>query len=132
VYSYGEGWSRFHIVVNLARGICTLHRSLDADYSAMLAQLAGRPAGSHTPLPLAVQKVESLTFEVDILGYKMSRVGTGTFQPGGDWLVIKAFVPGSAQAFLVALSERLNAGELVIDRPESTPAVLHALTRVFG
>ncbi len=133
VYSYGEGWSRFGIVVNLERGKLTLHRSLEADYTPMLRQLVGRP-GSLTPLPLPKPKLESMTFDVEILGYKLARVSAGEFQPGrsGDWLVLQAFVPQSAESFLVGINDRLNAGEVVVPRVESEQPVFHALFQVFG
>ena len=133
VYSYGEGWARFHMVVNLTRGTLTLHRSLEANYSPMLRQLMGR-ANSLTPLPLPTPKIESMTFDVEILGYKMTRVNAGDFQlgPSGDWLVVQAFVPGSAESFLVGVNDRLNTGEIVIRKEESAPAVLHVLSQVFG
>lgn len=133
VFSYGEGWSRFSIVVNLERGTLTLHRSLEADYSPMLRQLVGRPSAL-TPLPLPKRKLESMTFDVEILGYKLARISAGEFQAGrsGDWLVVQAFVPNSAQSFLVGVNDRLNAGEVVIPRAESEPAVFHVLSQVFG
>lgn len=131
IYSYGEGWARFDVVVNLTRSTLTLHRSLDADYSPMLRQLAG-PAGSSTPLP--GRKVESMTFDVEILGYKMSRMSAGEFQVGrsGEWLVVQAFVPGSADSFLFGVNDRLNAGEIAVQSPRSMPAVLSTLSSVFG
>ncbi len=133
VYSYGEGWARFHIVVNLSRGTLTLHRSLEADYMPMLRQLIGKH-NSMTLLRLPKQKVESMTFDIEILGYKMSRMNTGEFQsgPSGDWLVVQAFVPGSAESFLIGVNDRLNAGEIVIRREESTPVVFRVLSQVFG
>ncbi len=134
VFSYGEGWSRFQFVVNLSRSTVTFHRSLDADYTAMLRALAGKPSGSLTPLPPPTAKVESLTFETEIVGLKMSRVDAGAFQagPAGDWLVVQAFVPRGAESFLLGVNDRLNAGEIVITRSEAVPAVLQALSQVFG
>jgi hypothetical protein len=133
IYSYGEGWSRFDVVVNLNRATLTLHRSLDAEYSAMLRQLAGN-ANSYTPLPVPARKVESMTFDVEILGYKMSRLNAGEFRPGrsGEWLVVQAFVPGSADSFLFSVNDRLNAGEIALQNPRSMPAVMNALVSVFG
>ncbi|UCC74717.1 MAG: hypothetical protein JSV86_09255 [Gemmatimonadota bacterium] len=134
IYSYGEGWSRFQFVVNLSRNTLTFHRSLDADYTAMIRALAGRPPGSLTPLPVPTGKVESITLETEIVGLKMSRVDAGAFQagPSGDWLVVQAFVPRSSESFLLGVNDRLNAGEIVIARPEAVPAVIHALSQVFG
>lgn len=134
VFSYGEGWARFKIVVNLSRNSLTFHRSLDADYTAMLRALAGKPSGSVTPLPPPASRVESLTFETEIVGLKMSRVDAGAFQagPAGDWLVVQAFVPRGAESFLVGVNDRLNAGEIVITRAEAVPVVVHALSQVFG
>lgn len=133
VFSYGEGWSRFGIVVNLERGTLTLHRSLDADYSAMLRQLLGKPV-TQTPLPLPKSKLESLTFDMEIVGYKLARINAGDFRPGrsGDWLVVQAFVPKSAESFLCGVNDRLNAGEIVIPRAESEPVVFRTLSQVFG
>ncbi len=133
VYSYGEGWARFQVVANLNRGTLTLHRSPDADYSPMLRQLMGKP-NSVTPLPPATPKVESMAFDIEIFGYKMTRINAGDFQAGGlgDWLVVQAYVPRSAESFLIGVNDRLNTGEIVIQRAQSVPAVLHALSQVFG
>ena len=134
IYSYGEGWSRFQIVANLSRSTVTLHRSLDADYTAMLRALAGKANGSMTPLPPPTAKLESQTFETEIVGLKMTRVDAGAFQagPAGDWLVMQAFVPRGAESFLLGVNDRLNAGEIIVARPESVPAVVQALLQVFG
>jgi hypothetical protein len=134
VFSYGEGWSRFHFVVNLNRNTLTFHRSLDVDYSAMLRVLAGQPQGSLTPLPPPTTKLESFTFDTEIVGLKMSRVNAGAFKAGpeGDWLVLQAFVPRGSESFLVGVNDRLNAAEIVISRPEAVTTVVHALTQVFG
>jgi hypothetical protein len=134
IFSYGEGWSRFHFVINLNRNTLTFHRSLDVDYSAMLRVLAGKPQVSLTPLPPATTKLESLTFDTEIVGLKMSRVNAGAFKAGpeGDWLVVQAFVPRGSESFLVGVNDRLNAAEIVITRPEAVTSVVHALTQVFG
>ena len=134
IFSYGEGWSRFHFVINLNRNTLTFHRSLDVDYTAMLRALAGKPQGSLTPLPPSTTKVESLTFDTEIVGLKMSRVDAGAFKAGpeGDWLVVQAFVPRGSESFLVGVNDRLNAAEIVITRPEAITSVVHALTQVFG
>lgn len=134
VYSYGEGWSRFHIVINLNRHVLTLHRLSDADYSAMLRALAGRPEGSLTPLPPPSTRVESLSFDIEIVGLKMTRRNAGAFQadPSGEWLVVQAFVPCSVESFLLGVNDRLHAGELIMAKPESAPAVVRALSQVFG
>ncbi len=133
IFSYGEGWARFDVVVNLSRATLTLHRSLDADYSAMLRQLLGK-TNSLTPIPRSPRKVESMTFDIEILGYKMSRQGAGEFQPGrsGDWLVVQAFLPGSADSFLFSVNDRLNAGEIAIQNARSMPTVANTLMMVFG
>ncbi|NIR44296.1 MAG: hypothetical protein GWN99_00035 [Gemmatimonadetes bacterium] len=133
IFSYGEGWARFDVVVNLNRGTLTLHRSLDADYSPMLRQLLGK-SNSLTPIPQSSRKVESMTFDVEILGYKMSRQGAGEFRPGrsGDWLVVQSFLPGSADSFLFSVNDRLNAGELTIQNERSLPTVISTLMLVFG
>jgi hypothetical protein len=134
IYSYGEGWARFQIVANLSRNTLTLHRAVDADYSAMLEALAGGPQGSLTPLPPPTTKLESLTFDTEIIGLKMSRVDAGVFQagPAGDWLVLQAFVPRGSESFLLGVNDRLNAAEIVIMRPEAMTAIVHALSQVFG
>ncbi len=134
IFSYGEGWSRFHFVVNLNRNTLTFHRSLDVDYTAMLRVLAGKTGVSLTPLPPPTTRVESLTFDTEIVGLKMSRVNAGAFKAGpeGDWLVVQAFVPRGSESFLVGVNDRLNAAEIVITRPETVTSVVHALTQVFG
>lgn len=134
IFSYGEGWSRFHFVINLNRNTLTIHRSLDVDYTAMLRALAGKPHGSLTPLPPPTTRVESLTFDTEIIGLKMSRVNAGAFRAGpeGDWLVVQAFVPRGSESFLLGVNDRLNAGEIVIPRPEAATSVVHAFLQVFG
>jgi hypothetical protein len=134
IFSYGEGWARFHFVINLNRNTVTFHRSLDVDYTAMLRVLSGKSQGSLTPLPPPTSKVESLTFDTEIVGLKMSRVDAGAFRagPAGDWLVVQAFVPRGSESFLLGVNDRLNAAEIVITRPEAVTPVVHALTQVFG
>lgn len=134
VFSYGEGWARFHFVINLNRNTVTFHRALDVDYTAMLRMLAGRSQNSLTPLPPPTAKLESLTFDTEIVGLKMSRVDAGAFKAGpeGDWLVVQAFVPRGSESFLVGVNDRLNAAEIVITRPEAVTTVVHALAQVFG
>lgn len=133
VYSYGEGWARFNIAVNLNRGTLALHRTQDADYAPMLRQLMGKP-NSVTPIPPANPKVESMSFDIDILGYKMTRITAGEFQAAGlgDWLVVQAYVPRSAESFVMGVNDRMNTGEIVIPRTQSVPAVLHVLSQIFG
>ncbi len=134
MYSYGDGWSRFKISVDLNRGKCTLVRAPDADYSAMLRELVGKTKESLTPLPPPTRRVESLTFDVDIIGLKMSRVSAREVPsgPAGDWLVVQAYLPGSTESFLLGVSNRLSAGEIIVPKAESAPAVLQALSQVFG
>jgi hypothetical protein len=134
IFSYGEGWARFHFVINLNRNTVTFHRSLDVDYTAMLRVLSGKSQGSLTPLPPPTSKVESLTFDTEIVGLKMSRVDAGAFRagPAGDWLVVQAFVPRGSESFLLGVNDRLNAAEIVITRPEAVTPVVHALMQVFG
>ena len=134
VYSYGEGWSRFYIVINLGRHVLTLQRLSDADYSAMLRALAGKPEGSLTPLPPPSTRVESLSFDIEIVGLKMTRQNAGAFRAdaSGDWLVVQAFVPRSVESFLLGVNDRLHAGELMMTKPESVPAVVRTLSQVFG
>jgi hypothetical protein len=134
IFSYGEGWTRFQFVVNLNRSTLTFHRSLDVDYTPMLRVLAGKSGASLTPLPPPTTRVDSLTFDVEIVGLKMSRVDAGAFKagPAGDWLVVQAFVPRGSESFLVGVNDRLAAAEIVITRPEAAASVVHALTQVFG
>ena len=134
VYSYGEGWARFQIAMNLGRNTLTLFRTLEADYTAMLRDLADKPMGSLTPIPPPSPKVESLSFDVELIGLKMTRVNAGAFQegPAGEWLVVQAYVPRSAESFLVGVNDKLNAGEIVIPNIDSAPIVVHALMQVFG
>ena len=131
VFSHGEGWARFHFVINLDRHTLTFHRALDVDYTALLQMLA---AGSEQALTPPTARLESLSFEAEIVGLKMSRVDAGAFRAGpeGDWLVVQAFLPGSSESFLVGVNDRLKAGEIVITRPAAVAPVVHALTQVFG
>jgi hypothetical protein len=133
-YSWGEGRSRFRITVDLDRSRLTLARTPEADYSALLRDLAGRTPESLTPLPPPSRRVETLTFDIDIVGLKMSDVNlqAAPSGPAGDWLVVQAYLPGSSEFFLLGISNRLAAGEIVIPRPQAGPAVLQALSQVFG
>jgi hypothetical protein len=94
----------------------------------------GKPTGSVTPLPIPRNRVDSLTLDVEILGLKMTRVDAGAFKAGraGDWLVVQAFLPRSAESFLLGLNDRMNAGEIVVAKPDSVPAVVDTLSQVFG
>ena len=78
-------------------------------------------------------RLEKLTpFDVEIIGLRMPRVREGTSGPSGDWLVVLAYLPGSTAGFLLGVSNRLGAGEIVVSRPESGQAVVHVLSQVFG
>lgn len=133
-HSSGESWSRFKIQIDLNRHRCTLARMPETDYSALLRDLAGKTEESLTPLPPPSRRVGSLTFDIDIIGLKMSQVGrrAATSGPAGDWLVVQAYLPGSSESFLLGISNRLSAGEIVIPKPESGRAVFQALSQVFG
>lgn len=133
-YSVGDVWARFRIVVDLGRNTCTLSRTPDTDYGPLLRELAGKTKQSLTPLPTPPQRVDSLTLDVQIIGLKMSQVSAAAVPagPAGDWLVAQAFLPGSTESFLLGVSNRLSAGEIVIPKPESAPAVLHVLSQIFG
>ncbi len=131
-YSHGQSWSHFTIAIDLSRHSCTLSRTPETDYSAMLKELAGKPPDSLTPIPPPSRRVDSLTLDVEIIGLKMPRVRSGTSGPSGDWLVVQAYLPGSTESFLLGVSNRLGAGEMVVPRPEAGPAVVHALSQVFG
>ncbi len=134
IYAHGEGWSRFNIALDLSRNSCTLFRSPESDYSAMLRELAGKPDDSLTPVPPPSRRLQLLTFDMEILGLRLSRIGSdgSVATSAGDWLIIQAFVPGGAESFLLGVNDRLHSGELVMSTPNSGPAVIHALSRVFG
>ncbi len=134
VYSFGEGWSCFDIRLDLDRMTLTLRRWPDAEYDAFLRKLAGRSDGSTTPLPPPAGRVDARTFDIELIGLKMAKVNAGAIQrgPNGDWLVVQAFLPRSAESFLFGVNDSLQAGELVIPRPESVSAVVHAFNQLFG
>ena len=131
-YSHGQSWSHFTIAIDLSRHSCTIGRTPETDYSALLRELAGKPPDSLTPIPPPSRRIDSLTFDVEIIGLKMPRVREGTSGPSGDWLVVQAYLPGSTEGFLLGVSNRLGAGEIVVSRPESGQAVVHVLSQVFG
>ena len=137
-YSHDEGWSYFQIVVNLSRNSCSFHRAADADYTSMLADLSESLAGPLTSLD-SLSRVEALGFDFELIGLKMSReagsqLTGGAFSSGtpGDWMVIQLYLPNSSDSFLLGLNDRLGAGEIVLNRPETGPRVLQALGLVFG
>lgn len=134
VYSYGEGWSCFDIRLDLDRMTLTLRRLAEFDYDPFLRKLAGRPDGSTTPVPPPVARVEARTFDIELIGLKMAKVNAGAIQsgPNGEWLVVQAFLPRSAESFLFGVNDSLQAGEVVVPRPESISAVVHAFSQVFG
>ncbi len=133
-YAHRDGWSRFSIAVDLTRNSCTFFRSPDGDYTAMLRELAGKAADSITPIPAPTRRLQLLTFDIEIVGLRMSRINSvaGPGGNSGDWLVVQAFVPGGAQSFLLGINDRLHTGEIVTSAPDSGVAVFHALSRVFG
>ena len=98
----------------------------------MLRELAGKPPESLTPIPPPSRRIDSLTFDIEIIGLKMPRVGAGAVGPAGDWLVVQAYLPRSTESFLLGVSNRLAAGEIIVSRPESGPTIVHVLTQVFG
>jgi hypothetical protein len=135
IYAHGQGWARFRVVIDLSRHICTFYRVPESDYSALLRELAGKSPEGMTPIPPPSKRVDSLSFDMDIVGLKMPRVrpgGTTTTGPAGDWLVVQAYLPGSTQSFLFGVSNRLGAGEIVVPKAEWGPAVVHSLAQVFG
>ncbi|MGD8868560.1 MAG: hypothetical protein PVI01_13055 [Gemmatimonadales bacterium] len=134
-HSSAKGWSCFKITIDLDRHRCTLGRVPETDYSALLRDLAGKTDESLTPLPPPPRRVESLTFDIDIIGLKMSQVtprAAARGGPAGDWLVVQAYLPGSTESFLLGVSNRFSAGEIVVPKPESGRAVIQALSQVFG
>ncbi len=133
-YAHRDGWSRFTIALDLTRNSCTLFRSADADYRAMLRELAGKQADSLTPIPPPARRLQLLTFDIEVVGLRVSRINSGVAQGGnsGDWLVVQAFVPGGAQSFLLGINDRLHTGEIVTSTPDSGLAVFQALSQVFG
>jgi hypothetical protein len=131
-YSHGQSWSHFSIAIDLSRHKCTLSRVPETDYSPLLKELAGKPPDSISPIPPPSRRVDSLTLDVEIIGLKMPRVREGSSGPSGDWLVVQAYLPGSTESFLLGVSNRLGAGEIVVSRPESGPAVVDVLSQVFG
>ena len=134
IYSYGEGWARFGIVVDLALNTLTLQRSPDADYGALLSELSGKSSGRSPAAQSPESRVSKLSLDAELVGLKLSRASAGTFQaaPAGDWVVIQAFIPGGTDSFLLGLNDRLASGELYIPTAKSVPAVMQALIRVFG
>ena len=131
-YSHGQDWSHFGIAIDLSRQTCTLSRTAETDYSSLLRELAGKPPESLTPIPPPSRRIDSLTFDIEIIGLKMPRVGAGAVGPAGDWLVVQAYLPRSTESFLLGVSNRLEAGEIIVSRPESGPTIVHVLTQVFG
>ncbi|MGD8698829.1 MAG: hypothetical protein PVJ43_06035 [Gemmatimonadales bacterium] len=133
-HSWVDGQARFKITIDLDHGRLTLARTPEADYSALLEDLAGKDHESLTPLPPPSRRVESLTFDIDIIGLKMSRVNTRELAggPAGDWLVVQAYLPGSSESFLLGVSNRLSAGEIVVPKAASGPSIIQALSEVFG
>jgi hypothetical protein len=135
IYAHGQGWARFRIAIDLGRQTCTLYRTPDSDYSAMLRELEGKSPDALTPIPKPAKKVDSLTFDVEVVGLKMPRVSPGATAaagPAGDWLVVQAYLPGSTDHFLLGVSNRLGAGEFVVPKAESGPTVVHVLSQVFA
>ncbi|UCF21197.1 MAG: hypothetical protein JSU87_07370 [Gemmatimonadota bacterium] len=134
VYSYADGWARFGITIDATLNRLTLRRSSGSDYSEMLHQLVGRAAEPALNTAVRGPRVEQLSFEMEIVGVKLTRVSAGVFKPGpgGDWLVVQAFVSGGSDAFLLGINDHMATGELFIPRSESSPVVLKALARVFG
>jgi hypothetical protein len=134
IYSYGEGWARFGIVVDLALNTLTLQRSPDADYGTLLSELAGKSSGRPPAAGSPESRVNRLGLDAELVGLKLSRASAGNFQaaPAGDWVVIQAFIPGGTESFLLGVNDRLASGEIYIPSAESIPAVMQALLQVFG
>lgn len=134
IFAHRDGWSRFAIALDLTRNSCTLFRAPDGDYKAMLRELAGKAVDSVTPLPPPTRRLQLLTFDVEVIGMRMSRINSGASLGGdaGDWMVVQAFVPGGAQSFLLGINDRLHTGEIVTSTAESGIAVFQTLSQVFG
>ena len=132
-YSHSDGWSRFTIELDIAQNSLTLRRYPDDDYQEMLLDLAGRPP-TIPRIPAPKNTVDSLGFDMEVIGFRMATVQREVTREGrsGDWTVVKAYLPGGADSFLLGTNEPLAAGEILIPRPESTRTVVLTLAKVFG
>lgn len=144
-YSHPGGWATFDLSVDLAGGACTFHRVKGTDYSALLADLTRSLMGPGARLPRTSEPVERIALETTVVGLKMAR-GTGSVRdlggdsahagpfradPSGEWLVVRAFVPDGSESFLLAVSDRLGAAEIVVPSTEAGAAALRTLGPVF-
>ena len=134
IHTHGQGAARFQIRTDLGRNTCTISRTADSDYTALLRELAGKTSESVTPVPPPTRRTDSLTFDIDINGLKLPKVASqsAAVGPAGDWLVVQVYLPGSTEWFLLGISDRQGAGEIFVPKAEAGPVVLHALNQVFG
>jgi hypothetical protein len=133
VYLYGDERFPFIIELDMSRLTLTLRRLEDVDYSPMLRELAGWPFGLTTAHPPSGGPARSQTFDVEIIGLRMPGVhGSFGSGPAGGWLVVQAFLPRSAESFLLGVNDNREAGEIAIQRAESVETVVQALAEVFG
>ncbi len=133
VYLYGDDRFPFNIELDLSRLTLTLYRQAEVNYSPMLRELAGWPFGLDITPPHSGESTRSLTLDVELIGLRMPGVhGSFGSGPAGEWLVVQAFLPRSAESFLLGVNDRQQAGEIAIPRSEDLEEVFQTLARVFG
>lgn len=133
-YGHADGWARFRVVLDMAKHTVAFLRTSDDVYGPMLKALAGQRPGIRVPSVPASERHSSLTFDIQVMGTRMSRLSAGVFSPSavGDWSVIQIFLPQSAESFILAFNDKTATGELVVPSIRSLQVVIKALAQVFG
>lgn len=133
-YAHEDGWARFKIVVEMTSHTAAFIRTADDAYGPMLRALVGKRPGARPPTVPPTERHESLTFDMEVMGTRMSRLSAGVFNPSaaGDWFVLQVFLPRSAESFILAVNDKTATGELAIPPGRSVSAVVHALAAVFS
>ena len=133
-YGHEDGWARFRVVVDMASHTVAFVRTPDDVYAPILKALAGRRPGVRVPSLPPSERHSSVTFDMQVMGTRMSRLSAGVFNPSavGDWSVIQVFLPQSAESFILAFNDKTASGELVVPSLRSLQVVISALAVVFS
>ena len=141
-YAHDAGWAPFDLALDMDTAECTFSRVRGTDYSAVRKDLARSLFGAEPPAPGSAEPAPAVALPIRLVGPKMSRSAapgapspaSGPFRskPAGDWFVVEVLAAERGGSFLLGVNDRLGAGEIVVTRPETVPAVLKALGPVFA
>jgi len=102
-----------------------------SDASVLLADL--KKALEAKTIPNKIARVDSLPFDLAILGENQSRSADGGFntKPAGDWIAMKIFLANGEGEVFLNLNPVANKGEFSIKDPDYGDIVIAELAKVL-